>query len=131
MSEHIGLDKTGVSLSVLCLIHCLTGPLLIAFLPTVHTVTDETFFHGLLGPVLVIVAAFALIRGYRQHRKPQILVLGLVGVGFLALGMLAPHEDLFGHYSVQMALTSIASIFLISAHIWNIRSCRCDHSHEH
>lgn len=128
MNEHIGLDKTGVSLSALCLIHCLAGPLLLSVLPSAHELIDETFFHAFLGPFLVLIAAFALYRGYRQHRRMEILVVGSIGVGFLAAGIMAPHYDIVGHYSYQMVLTSIGSLFLIGAHIWNIRSCRCKHA---
>lgn len=127
MHEHIGLDKTGVSLSALCLVHCLAGPLLILSFPVYEEFANETLFHAFLGPLLLLIAALAFYRGYQVHARSRVLIFGAIGLAFLAGGIFGPHEHVLGPLTAQAVLSMIGSVFLIAAHYWNIRYCRCEH----
>lgn len=125
MHPHLDIDKTGVSLSALCLVHCLSTPFLLSFYPVYNEIVNETLFHAVLGPALLAIAAFAFYRGYRRHRQVRVVVSGALGIAFLFAGLLFPHTILLPHFSAQATLSIVGSIFLITAHFWNIRYCRC------
>ena len=127
-NNHTAIDKTGVSLSALCIVHCLAGPALLAIYPATHSLANETLFHTVFAPILLGIAALAFYRGYRKHGKAAILGLGISGISFLVLGILFHDHMLTGLVSAQVVLSVFGSILLIWAHVWNIRSCRCEHA---
>ena len=114
-------DRIGVALSFGCLIHCIVMPFLIPLLPLLGFMADERI-HGFLAVTLFAIAGFSFIRGYRFHRKVSIVVMGLSGVCLLFAGASLPESaPAWG----EAGLTSAGGMLLISAHILNIRHCRC------
>ena len=124
------LDKTAIGLSMLCLVHCLLLPLIVPFLPLLIPFEETPFLHEALAIILFALAAFAFVRGYKVHGKKIILYSGLLGVLGLGLALLLPGND-HGHsfadgaVSPQGILTSIGGVVLITAHLFNIRACKC------
>ncbi|MDQ8202100.1 MerC domain-containing protein [Pelagicoccus sp. SDUM812003] len=88
-SEEIGDNKTwdllGISLSVLCAIHCLSVPLLIGILPLIGLdfVADHEFEWVMMG-IIFLVATWGYWRGYLRHRRKQIFWFLLLGVAIFA-----------------------------------------------
>lgn len=141
-------DRWAIFLSAVCMIHCLATPLLLMAFPFVHELPNEALIHSLFIFPLVAFAVWAFWRGYKIHGRKTAMVLGLIGFFALLTGLALhdhtglipatglPHAGLsfdehqgmhiFGvHLGWASVVTSIGSIFLIAAHFFNMRYCRC------
>jgi hypothetical protein len=127
-------DRIGVVLSMICLVHCLALPLLLAALPFLgFTFLNEEAhphaFHLLFALLLLGVGGLAFGQGYRRHRRAMPVVLGTIGTILLFLGALNP-----GHWishTQEHVVTIFASFVLLMAHWQNRRRnvCQLEHSH--
>lgn len=110
-------DGLAVGASVLCLIHCLALPIVIAALPALAARLDlgEGFHLGVLAFALP-VSAVALGEGWRRHRGLTPLFVGAAGLVLLAAG-LAFEEWV----AVETGVTVAGSLLLAGAHIANWR----------
>jgi hypothetical protein len=116
------LDKFGMLLSGLCLIHCLCLPLLAVALPFLGSfVTDNPAIHYGFAMFAVPIGMIAFIPGYRQHHKLGILALGLLGLSLLVSALIWGE-----HWEHQ--LTILGGLCLVTAHVYNYKSlnrCQC------
>ncbi len=111
------LDRAGIYLSGLCLVHCVLGLVLVSALgfgggsallaPQVHEI-------GLA--LAVAVGAVALGAGFRKHGRSAPLGLGALGLALMAAALLA------GHGIAEAVLTIGGVVLLAWAHVWNLRS---------
>ena len=112
-------DAVGMLISILCLVHCLVAPLLIAAVPALglgFLAVDG--IHVAFAVAVLLAAVVALIPGYRQHHKVSVLVLGASGVLLVAAATtLAPGVP-------ETAVTVLGSSMLIAAHVTNLRHSR-------
>lgn len=110
-------DGLAVGASVLCLIHCLALPIVIAALPALAARLDlgEGFHLGVLAFALP-VSAVALGEGWRRHRGLTPLFVGAAGLVLLAAG-LAFEEWV----AVETGVTVAGSLLLAGAHVANWR----------
>ncbi len=85
------LDRVAMTLSGLCLIHCLATALLLGALSTVGGILGNPAVHE-YGLVLAIVfGVLALGNGIRVHRKFLPLVIGAVGISVMSAALTLPH----------------------------------------
>lgn len=120
------LHKTGMTLSFLCLIHCLSMPFIITLLPIVA----EGFLNHTLEIMLVagslVLAILLLIKDYKVHRKSSPLFL-LFSAGVL---------QYFGLFVVKESQESLyvisGSVLLAIAYLtnWKMHQKTCS-NHEH
>ena len=120
------LERTAVSASTVCLVHCVGLPLLLAALPAVATVVAvPESFHVWVLAFAVPASGIALLLGYRSHRASLPLLVGGVGLGLLAVGALVllggPFETL---------VTVIGSLTLAVSHVMNWRLRHDRHRHD-
>ncbi|MEM1133983.1 MAG: MerC domain-containing protein [Pseudomonadota bacterium] len=113
------LDGFGITLSALCLIHCLVLPIALALLPilghssTLGWFSENEWFHvAILIPIL-LVSGPVFFRA-AQH-DARIGYIGGAGIALLCIALLMPNEWL------EQTITTLGSIMLITAHIFNIR----------
>lgn len=121
----IPLDRLGVTLSGICLFHCLLTPLAIILFPVVSLTftTDESFHRMLLWLVLpTSVCAFSL--GCFRHKDRGVLVLGSAGLIQMVLAAYLGHEAL-GETGERISTTA-GALTLAMGHIRNYRLCRED-----
>lgn len=109
------LDRAAISLSGLCLVHCLAFPLIILALPaTGEFLPRQWWVHPVIFAGAVPLALLALIRGFLGHRDRRPLVLGGIGLGTLGLGLLS------GEGSVaEIILTVLGGSVVAIAHVLN------------
>ena len=115
------IDKGGVALSFICLIHCLATPLLaLSVLPATFFIGHERFhFYMLIFVLPVAVAAF--VRGFFVHRKWLPLCLGFLGSLLLIVAVTFVHDTAVASpFNLELSLTLLGSMFLILAHTANI-----------
>ncbi len=128
------VDGFSISLSGICLVHCLFGPLVVIFLPLMGTsfFTHE-LFHQMMLVLVVPASIFAMGMGCHKHRKWQVAALGVVGVLVLSFAAFYGHE-LLGE-AAEEGLTILGGLILASGHFMNYSHCRSDchqedgHSH--
>lgn len=116
-------DKAAISLSLLCTMHCLLVPLVVAFAPTAVAVsrTDEALHLWLLIAV-VPISASALTLGCKKHKRYGLLLIGGVGLVVLCAAALLGHEIL--SESMEKLLTVVGAGIIAFGHFWNYRLCR-------
>lgn len=114
--------KAGLWLSILCTIHCLAMPFIMALLPFLGSFISHEFEHILVN-VSVVLAFVLLIKDYRMHR--MILPLLLVGVATVLnfLGLYVVDHDLETYFVVPGALV-MASAYYVN---WRYHSRVCPH----
>ena len=112
------LDKSAMTLSGLCLVHCLAGTLLL----TMFAVGSGWLGHNvhLIGLLIALpLAAFALWRGVAVHGRIGVAILGATGIGLMAISLFIAHGA-----PGEIALSVIGVILLGAAHWWNLRAAR-------
>jgi len=116
-------DKTAISLSILCALHCLALPVLVVMLPslTAWNLASEEAHLWLLVAVIPI-SVYALTMGCRKHRQFNIMFLGLIGLALLIIAAWLGH-DILGEIGEKTILTIGAAVIALS-HLLNQRQCR-------
>jgi hypothetical protein len=109
------LDRVGVILSCLCLVHCVVGLVLVAGMGLGATFLLHPDIHrvGLL--LATVIAAIAIGVGAIRHRRAGPFVVAMTGLSFMG-GALA-----VGHGYEEAVLTVIGVILVAAGHIMNLR----------
>ena len=110
------LDGAAVTLSALCLVHCLLLPLVVAGLPFLAQFS-EGHLHAQILVVVLPLSSIALALGYRRHRDLRILLGGTLGMGLLVVGATYAHMRL--GLTADRLLTIAGSLTLAVAHFFN------------
>ena len=110
------LDRAGIWLSSLCLLHCLLSIVVVSalgvggqflFAPEIHR-------YGLA--LALIIAAVAIGWGALRHRKAAPFVTAMMGLTFMGGALAVPH-------GIYEAVLTIIGVTLVSiGHILNLRS---------
>jgi hypothetical protein len=112
-----------MSLSGLCLVHCLVLPLAAALLPALGAWARAEWVHVLFVAIAAPLAIVALMRPAHGRAAPRpMLALGGLGVLCLAIGA-------FGPEAIDTPVTVAGSLALVSAHLWNWRRRGCPPAH--
>lgn len=110
------LDGAAVTLSGLCLVHCLALPLIVAGLPFLAQFTNG-HLHAQLLVVVLPVSILALGLGYRRHRNSRIVTGGTAGMLLLVVGATVAHQHL--GLAADRAFTMAGALVLATAHFFN------------
>ncbi len=119
----ISTDKIAISLSTLCVIHCLSLPLLVALLPsfTLLSIHGEAF-HFWMVVAVIPISIFALQMGCKKHKNLTIGLIGLAGLTMLLLAVMFGESHL-GEIG-EKGLTTLGAILIALSHVKNYRLCR-------
>ena len=124
-------DKTAISLSPVCLAHCLFVPtLLVMFSGYVTLSYNNELIHYLLLLIAIPVSFYALIRGMRNHSKFSFFVIGLIGIIALVFAITIG-TVIWGEFGEKL-FTTIGASIIVFAHYKNYKLCRkleCDSCH--
>jgi hypothetical protein len=115
------VDKIGVGLSALCLVHCLALPVIMATLPFVSFLSfmKQPFFEALIVIFAIFNAILAVTVGFKKHKKLIIPTFFLSGSILLGLFFFA-HD--FIHNNEYVITIGAALIGL--GHIFNNSYCK-------
>ena len=127
MNTQLFTDKLAISLSAICVLHCLFMPsfLILSSWFAAFSIDNE-FIHYAILIVAIPVSAFALIKGFKNHKKLSYFVYGFFGLFLLAFAVLA--AGITGEIG-EKSLTLLGSLFVIYAHYKNHQICKelnCD-----
>jgi hypothetical protein len=118
------LDRIGLSLSVLCAVHCVGTLVLVAGLGIGGSVLLDPAIHRVGLVLAMLVVGVAIGAGALRHRKPAPFVIAMMGLTFMGGGMAAPRE------SEEAILTIIGVSLVALAHVLNVRHLhRCNLRH--
>ncbi len=116
-------DKTAISLSLVCLAHCLLVPtLLVMFSGYVTLSYNNELIHYLLLLLAIPVSLYALVRGMRNHSKFSFFVIGLIGIIALVFAITIG-TVLWGEFGEKL-FTTIGASIIVFAHYKNYKLCR-------
>lgn len=125
--DTVKLDRFGMILSVICLIHCLLTPVLLVSLPILaRYYLAHPLFHLIIALLILPVGLVAFYSGYRHHRNSWVLVWGLPGLFIISFIPYFVHEL---HFVIPEAFVmTVGSLMMLSAHWINRKSCqKCNH----
>jgi len=124
-------DKTAISLSALCLVHCLLVPSFLVFLSGYVSLSyNNELIHYAILFIAIPVSLYALITGVRNHKSFSFLYLGLIGIIFLILAVTLGAQ-IWGEVG-EKVLTTVGALLVAISHFKNYRLCReveCDDCH--
>lgn len=113
------LDRLGILISSVCVVHCLALPLVIALLPVIAEVLPaDIWVHVVLIGFAVPVTGFTLLRGYFCHGDPRPTLMGGAGLALVASGIFATSPV------IVVALTVVGGLLVAGGHILNMHDYR-------
>ncbi|MCU1298706.1 MAG: hypothetical protein JWO91_2984 [Acidobacteriaceae bacterium] len=125
-TARLNWDFLGTAASMLCVVHCVLTPVLLALSPTLATMLPgSTSVHRILIFFVVSLGLLAFVSGSRKHRRSVVLLPmcgGIALVGFGAFG------DAYLRSAIAETLvTAAGSVLLMVAHGLNRSFCHsCD-----
>lgn len=120
MSVQTIADKSAISLSIICAVHCLMFPLIVTLLPSYFWLNGERFHLFLLFAV-VPLSIGTLLFSCLKHKKHHLLAMGLSGILILVFALIS--EDILGP-NAEKILTLIGASIVSLGHFFNLRQCR-------
>jgi hypothetical protein len=94
------LDRVGIALSGLCLVHCLASAIFLGMLSAAGGLLLSPIIHE-VGLVLAIgLGAIALGRGAIEHGFLMPVGVGSLGLGIMAGALTMPHDGMEAVYTV-------------------------------
>jgi hypothetical protein len=92
------LDRIAMGLSGLCVVHCVATAVLIGLLASAGGFLGRPIVHEVGLTLAMVIGAFALCRGIREHGFVLPLAIGALGLGVMAGALQLPeggHEPLY------------------------------------
>lgn len=122
------LDRIAISLSAVCIVHCLAVPLIVAVLPIAALgFGGGSHFHASMLWLVVPVSVVGLLLGYREHRRGRIVATGILGMIVVA------YAGVYGHgqwtLTSEILVSTLGSLVLAGAHWANLAVVRRVHVH--
>ena len=118
------LDRAGITLSALCVVHCLATLVLVGTLGLGGELLADPIIHEVGLALAMIVAAVAIGWGALKHRRAGPFVTAMTGLSFMGGALAMPH-------GFEEAVLTIIGVALVSlGHILNLRACHCSLSGE-
>jgi len=118
-----GLDFIGIGLSLLCLVHCLTLPVLISVAPAIlRGLPGDDVTHRSLAVAIGFVGFLAFHSGYRAHHRRWVLAAFVTGLLLVSSAAILGGAVLTGYG--EGAFTICGGILLVTAHFFNHSFCR-------
>ncbi|MEO0335792.1 MAG: MerC domain-containing protein [Pseudomonadota bacterium] len=134
------MDRIGIVISALCLVHCLLTPALILMFPVISVVgAYDAWIHLGLAVLIFPVAYQAINQGYKHHKNNLVLILAVLGLSLFALStgiaffaehnhhQLGGHDHDHGGFRLadsELLISVFGSLMVSAAHGLNLWLCR-------
>ena len=116
-------DRLGIIASTLCFLHCLATPVVLSLSAVyAHFLPSEEGTHRTLACLVTLLGVFAVINGYRAHRRRLVLVF--TGLGISLVSGAALFGDRLPNHWCEVSLTLAGGCCMIAAHRMNHTFCR-------
>lgn len=107
------IDGAAISLSGLCVIHCLALPLLAAILPIAGMWAEAEWVHKVFVAAALPLSGFAIARAFSARGQTVFIALALTGLSLLVASAFV--EAL---HDYETLLTVAGALTLAAAHGW-------------
>ncbi len=114
------LDRFGVILSGLCLIHCVAGVFLVGMLGIGGGVLLDPDWHRWGLGLALAIGAVTIGLGALRHGRMLPLVIGGTGLALMGAAVAV------GHGTEEVVLTVVGVVLVAAAHLINIRTNSCN-----
>jgi hypothetical protein len=113
-------DAIGIGASLACAIHCVLLPVIFTTITLSGIeILENPYLEGLTLLISMSVGGWAIWRGYRKlHHRKNLLIYFFAGLILMITG------NFVSYMPSEMGLKIIGAIFLITAHIKNLRACK-------
>lgn len=111
------LDRAGITLSALCVAHCLTSAIVVTALASFGGVLFSHWIHEVGLVIAIILGAVALGQGVWRHGY-----IAPFGVGCFGLGMMAGALSLHDSVELELLATLAGVMVLALGHDLNARA---------
>ncbi len=135
--QHETFDRFAISLSSLCAIHCIALPIAASVTPLLMSTINhgnavhEFWFHQFILIFIIPVSIFALVTGFRCHKKNLPMLLGGLGLSILVIVALFAEQlisqQVISHTG-ETILTVIGGIIHAAGHITNALATKASHA---
>ena len=116
-------DKIAISLSSLCIAHCLVFPILTTLLPSFLVLgLDTESFHLWMIISVIPVSIYSLSLGCKKHKKIPVLIIGIIGLSCLIMAFFLGADSLTE--MGEKSLTTLGALIISYAHIKNFTLCQ-------
>lgn len=109
------MDRAGIILSALCVLHCVVGLVLVTGMGLGATFLLDPAIHKIGLLLATLVAGVAIGIGAVRHRRAKPFVVAMTGLSFMG-GALA-----VGHGTEEAVLTLIGVGLVATGHLLNLR----------
>ena len=117
------MDRLAISLSFLCVAHCLLLPFAVVVLPILGaSFLEGEAFHFWLLFLVIPTSVYSLWLGCQKHGRLEIFTIGTFGLFLLCLIVLLG-VDALGETLERLSTVAGASIIAL-AHLRNMRACK-------
>ena len=124
-------DKTAISLSLICVAHCLFMPSFLVLLSSYISFSyDNELVHYLVLAMAIPLSLYALIAGVKNHKTYSYFLLGLSGLLCLIFAI-SFGVQIWGELG-EKSFTTIGALLVAISHFKNYRLCReveCNNCH--
>lgn len=86
------LDRFGMGLSGLCLVHCVMTTVLVATLASAGSLLGSPLIHEVGLGFAMLIGLYALWRGVYEHGYMMPVAVGAFGLGVMAGALTLPHN---------------------------------------
>jgi MerC mercury resistance protein len=107
------MDRVAMTLSGLCLVHCLTTALLLGTLSTLGGMLGSPIIHEVGLALAIVLGVFALGNGILQHGRFLPPSIGGLGIGAMTAALALPHGG------SEVVATMIGVALLATGHFLN------------
>ena len=101
------LDRVAISLSGLCLVHCLATSVLLAFISAAGGILGAPVIHEVGLTLAMLLGAVALGKGIIDHGFMMPSAVGGLGLGVMAGALTLPHDG-------SEALATIFGVMIVA-----------------
>lgn len=120
------MDNLGILASTVCMVHCISMPLLISALPFVGAgFLESDFTHEILAAFVLVFAIASLLPGYIKHKDPAILGGLIAGLSLVMYATFFVEHALGPKW--EMPLISVGNIIIVLTHLRNRKHVNCKH----
>ena len=94
------LDRMAITLSGLCLVHCLASAVLLALVSAAGSALGNPLIHEVGLTLAMMLGAVALGRGVMEHGFMMPSAVGALGLGVMAGALTLPHDGSEALYTI-------------------------------
>ncbi|MEC9068152.1 MAG: MerC domain-containing protein [Pseudomonadota bacterium] len=109
------LDRAGIMLSGLCIVHCIASIVVVSALGIGAEFLLSPAFHRIGLAVALVIAAIAIGWGALTHRRRVPFVTAMTGLTFMGGALAMPHG------AGEVILTVIGVVLVSIGHLLNLR----------